>query len=262
MSGEWGVCARVASEKAIGKAGWRYEVSQGLGPITPVRSQDYIHPGEARKHWYYSRQELTPERLTDLAVELGVDDWALRDVGYGYDPYTEAYTVPFRTAKGRIVGVQYRTGTAKWALKGSRLGLFIPGPHSKRDEELLVSPEGASDTAALWAMGFCAIGRPSCRLGGDALREYIASHPRWTRGPAAVIVADNDAHGAGLEGALEVAWDIPYSCVVIPKDHKDARQVLTAGGDRGDFLRCIDEGVSVYWRLVDDPTQPNRYSPR
>jgi len=136
-----------------------------------------------------------------------------------------------KDASGRIIGIRFRTARGdKSAIKGSRNGLFIPVDMDLDLGERLLICEGPTDCAALLGLGFKAIGRPSCKEGGDLLIDVVRCHDL----EEVVVVSDNDK--VGQEGALSLGRSlrlhVPVVRVVIPPaGTKDARAWVLAGVD-------------------------------
>jgi len=77
----------------------------------------------------------------------------------------------------------------KWAVKGSRQGLFIATQSGASTTLLIV--EGPTDAAAAIDLGFRVIGRPACVGCEDMIAELVRKHGHVTT----LIVADADAPG-------------------------------------------------------------------
>jgi len=128
---------------------------------------------------------------------------------------------------GQIIGIRLRADSGrKWAIPGSRNGLFCPV--SFVGEGSLYMPEGMTDTAALLGLGLDAVGRPSCSGGRDLCRSMASARP-------IVVVADADEPGrVGAEMlARELAADGRNVRVLPPPPGiKDAREWVSRGGTR------------------------------
>lgn len=74
------------------------------------------------------------------------------------------HTFPMFHCDGREVGIRVRhVNGRKWAVDGSRNGMFIPT--AQPGTRWLLVCEGPTDTAAALTLGFDAIGRPCCGAG-------------------------------------------------------------------------------------------------
>jgi DNA primase len=152
-----------------------------------------------------------------------------------------------RDAASRIVGVHLRKWSGKkFAVPGSRNGLFLPDAALPSGSSLLIA-EGMSDTAALLTLGFReVVGRPSCnggtRLLIDLVRQYQAEQ--------AIIVADGDL--AGTSGADSLASVLAVYVGVVriirpPAGIKDARAWLQHGATAADLNQTIS--VASPWQM-------------
>jgi DNA primase len=131
-----------------------------------------------------------------------------------------------RDGAGTVVGIRLRNVAGdKWAVTGSRAGLFVPA--TLEPQRRVYVCEGPTDTAAALTIGLYAIGRPSC-MGNEA---DVYATIRRLRIREAVIVADADA--PGQRGAAKLVEGMPcVSCVWTPEG-KDIREYVTKlGGDR------------------------------
>ncbi len=177
-----------------------------------------------------------------LAMRLGVTVEALDALGVGLWEENVS-TWPMSDDKKRIIGFQrrYEPNGRKRAVRGSRIGLFIPNVEEQR---LVLLPEGGSDTATAVTLGFFAIGRPCCS-GGVALLV------RWLRPRAhrdLVILADADL--PGIQGAASLATTIvayarSVRVVVGPGGFKDLREAVLNGYTRADMLQDIERAFRV-----------------
>jgi phage/plasmid primase-like uncharacterized protein len=146
---------------------------------------------------------------------------------------------------GKVIGVRLRAENGqKWAVSGSRQGLFIPDGQSAPDDPVLVC-EGPTDTAALLDLGFYAIGRPSCSGGSLTLAAMLA-------GCHVVIVGDRDEPKTrpdgsvffpGQDGAERLAEALLLARaqtvrIVYPLNAKDAREWKRAGAT-ADVVRTV-----------------------
>jgi hypothetical protein len=118
----------------------------------------------------------------------------------------------------------------KWALRGSRQGIFLPA--AKPPEEALVV-EGPTDAAAAVALGLYAIGRPSCTGG---VRE-IAAFCRRRGVKRLSVLADND--GPGIRGARAFCSQVGVLARVVVLPAKDLREWLRYGATRVAVDACL-----------------------
>jgi hypothetical protein len=125
---------------------------------------------------------------------------------------------------GNVIGIRLRAmDGSKWAVKGSRNGIFIPrSPASYR----CYICEGPTDTASALTMGLYAIGRPSCSGGGPEALQFLGRS--LVREVA--IIADNDE--PGLRGAKMLQIQLPIRSAILILPCKDIREMLNRGGGR------------------------------
>ena len=139
-----------------------------------------------------------------------------------------------------------------WALTGSHAGLFIPsgGPKAQPQQHPMLVCEGPTDTAAALALGFDAVGRPSCTGAAEMLSDYIGQQRRRD----VVIIADADGPPGGRPACLQddpgrfgahaladtlgpVARTVR---VITAAPHKDLRAWLGAGATSAAVRARID----------------------
>jgi hypothetical protein len=241
-------CMRVESDHAVagsdGAVGWihktsffdKFDKNPPPSPQRKVYTPEPTRKSEACALTYKAWLENTAgQAVVRLAWRLGVTLCSLRALGAAWATPHRAWAFPMRDETGKIVGLRLRSEDGdKWAVSGSRQGLFYDPRKALRDPVLIC--EGPTDTAALLDLGFCAVGRPSCRAGGPQLEKLLA-------GREAVIVADRDEphqrpDGSiwypGQEGAADLAGRLTRVCISVkviqpPKGCKDARDWVTSG---------------------------------
>lgn len=177
--------------------------------------------------------------LQSLADSLGVSVGVLRRLGTFWSDLQGAYGFPMSTTPGGpVVGIRFRSSfgkNKKWSAKGGREGLFIPCDLDLSKTKRLFLTEGPTDTAAILALGLEAVGRPSCRGGGDAC-AVIA------RGRDVVVVSDRDE--VGKQGAEHLASSLllfasSVKIIKPPATFKDVRAWVRAGATRADILDLV-----------------------
>lgn len=172
-----------------------------------------------------------------LERELGLPRTLLEMHDVRWDSRANAAAFPMRNAAGDITGIRYRQlGTGrKWALKGSKDGLFYIPDYIPITDEIVIC-EGPTDMLAAASVGLNAVGRSSCMTGAAHLREFIRAH----RVRRVSIIGDNDKphdrpDGSwwrpGLDGAAKLARDLRVSArIVLPPPHiKDTREWYHSG---------------------------------
>ena len=170
--------------------------------------------------------------------ELSIPCDMLAAMDVRWDAAAKAAAFPMRDAEGKVTGIRYRQlkTAKKWALKGSKDGLFfIPGfiPIS---EEIVVC-EGPTDMLAAASVGLNAVGRSACLTGAALLRDFIKRH----HVRRVTIIADDDppkpkpgggTWRPGIDGAKKLAADLGIAArIVLPfPGFKDIREWYAKGG--------------------------------
>lgn len=228
------ICPRTESDRKIGEAGWMHSIGGDIpAPQKFVRPSDELTPLEGADAMQARFLTMGADRLHLLCLSLGLSLESLRAMGTGWNG--TAWTFPMRNWREEIVGFRTRTEDGqKFAIKGSRSGLFIPAGR-QRGSGLVWIVEGPTDVAAMVEMGLNAIGRPSCR---GCEQEIV----RWTRGMQVVVVADNDDPGiAGAESLIQTLHGsgTRSTMVLPPFGMKDSRMVANHHGRSTDWMDLL-----------------------
>lgn len=221
------LCQRVASERRVGEAGWFHPSRDGGGPVVveapKQKPPDYGTMLRAQRRYVAA---MTADLWRDLVRDLGVDEPVLRSLGVGWAPEAGAYSFPMRDGDGRIIGIRYRAlNGRKWALPGSKTGLFIG---ENEPLGIVMMPEGPSDAAVLRELGFTVWGRPDARSGAEHAKYRLTKlRSSGIEVDEIVVVGDDDV--AGLSGATSFANRIASAAplgvrVMIPPKGLDVRQ--------------------------------------
>lgn len=214
---------RVESPVPAKNGGWihRGDCPAPFVPPAPEPEAPTIDAPALMSRWMRDTHRETRRILAD---RLGVSEPSLASLDAAYAPPHAAWAFPMHDGNGNVVGIRLRADDGrKWAVKGSRQGIFVP---ALIPQDIVLVPEGPTDTAAALTLGFYALGRPSCNTGG---RE-IAATVRRLGIRRVVMVADNDA--PGLQGAARVAAEIGLPNVTFIPPCKDLRQFVQLGGTR------------------------------
>lgn len=135
-----------------------------------------------------------------------------------------AWAFPMKDQGGWFTGVRLRDNNGrKWAVKGSKEGLFYAPPYPRRP---LFVVEGPTDTAAGLTLDLNIVGRPSCN---GAVKELVALTERL-KTTEVIIIADNDGPGLAGSERLQAHLTVPYRELVLPC--KDLREFLKLGGTK------------------------------
>lgn len=210
--------------------------------------------GEVIDAW---RTHTTLSGVVNAAHTLGVAESSLTAYGFACSP-DGAWAWPMHDGEGRVCGIRLRepvdSGAAKWALKGSRAGVFLPAGVRRTTLDRVFVVEGPTDAAALeWIYRgepVAVIGRASCtgqhQLVVQAVRLLAA------REPEVVVIADAD--GPGVAGANALADDLVAEFarvkVAVPQRFlgdegcKDIREFVRKN-DRDRAFRIVEMKVSA-----------------
>ncbi len=191
--------------------------------------------------WRRWEKETDYRDIDGLGMSLGVDADALQAIGCVWNG--QAWGFPMKDAQKALIGIRLRAPDGrKWAVTGSRSGLFIPDryPYCVDDGTMYLC-EGPTDLAAAMTLGLYAIGRPSC-LGQE---EMILAYIRNVKVRRLVVITDNDQ--AGLNGARKLQGMLKIrSCLYVPPA-KDIRQFAILGGD----ARLIESSIAdLVWKAA------------
>jgi hypothetical protein len=231
------LCQRIASDHPSPKSGWYhfYEQNMKVSDFAPKAKEapkgfDVFGMMKEFHRWTNNFQ------IQMFADALGVLPQSLVALGCAWSKLHNAWAFPMSGGHGELIGIRLRNNEGfKWAVSGSRQGLFAPNG-SVPPQPIAFLPEGPTDTAALLSLGFYAIGRPTCNSGNDLLKIALKQLGIFK----VVIVADNDAlvvnrnreWRPGVIGAEKLAQELGLRhCIWIPPT-KDARSFLQKGGTR------------------------------
>jgi hypothetical protein len=180
--------------------------------------------------WYSFGSEL-PVWAARLGVSTRSLKWlAAQSIGVSQIAF------PMFDENGELIGIRLRNEAGKkWAVKGSRQGLFIPFaaiPTLLRRRNALVV-EGPTDTAAGLDLGFMTIGRPACRGQEKMLADCLTNLGI----NEVIIVADNDE--PGRSGASSLQGKIRGRSVIWYPPEKDLRAAFHKGLKAADISRRV-----------------------
>ncbi len=242
---EFCLCARVpdGAVRKCGEAGYLHKIG-GAEPVvkqTP-KPPDTRWDEEAKRYAAAMSGELRAKAAEMLGLPASGFD-ALPLLGHGKDESGKPFvTFPEVDGAGRVVGLCRRYRDRKLQMPGGGRGLTVPSWfHPAKVTEVFVV-EGPTDSAAMWAAGLVAVGRPSNNGGVAYLVELFRRLPPACR---VVVVGENDrkADGLwpGLDGAAAVAEGLaaglarrpgavafPVGWTLCPDGEKDVRAWLTA----------------------------------
>jgi hypothetical protein len=244
----WVECMRVQSDRPAKSGGFLHRQWQRhLSPLEPGRFRPVLPPPPTINATVMHRAWLaaTPAAaLDDFAASLGVSVASLVAVGAAWAPVHSAWAFPMRDGYGNVVGIRLRNERGKFAVRGSRQGIFVANCGLTPPDDLVAngaqgSPsrtgasrptlficEGPTDTAAAVDLGLFAAGRPNCCCGGPEIRIYARRHAV----SRVVVISDNDK--PGLDGARKVGGELKLPFAVYVPPAKDLREFVRLGGTR------------------------------
>jgi hypothetical protein len=217
--------------------GWLHRTSDPIPYAQPIRKAIEDKPLDAEPMWRRWFESTDYQLLNGLGMSLGVDTDSLKAIGCAWSTFN-AWAFPMRDPNGKVIGVRLRNNEGhKWAVKGSKAGLFIPSDYGYMPDGVLYLVEGPTDLAAAISIGLRAFGRAAC-LGQE---QMILSHIQKQRVDRLVIVTDND--DPGLRGAEKLQSMLSVlSCVWIPPT-KDIREFVNLGGRYNTMQACLKDLV-------------------
>lgn len=258
---------------AKGHMGWFHSVGQSNGRRSKPAADNHLTITEVRVILNRCENDLDEAKLKAAHESLGATIESLQAFGIGWDQHTRCYSFPMFNGKRQPIGVRLRSldGATKLSVRGSYNGIFVPSNYetsicppeftlSDSMPLLLLLPEGPTDAAAAYDMGFRAVGRPSNMGGCDELRELLKDGGERMRQDV-VIVADNDPikwskegipFVPGWEGALHLADHVIECCgslriIRSPGPAKDLRKWMNGGGE-ADMLAALAVGAEMLTR--------------
>ena len=232
-------CMRVESIKPAKNGGWFHPLQVGSVP-TKKPVSDQRRPKTVKvEDLCRMVLQCRCDNPVDLAATLGVSVKSLKRLEVGFDG--KNWMFPMRNGYNCIVGIRLRTESGrKFAVTGSKNGLFWPTGVNVASREVLFICEGSTDCAALLDMGFEAIGRPSCSGGVEDIKQFLYHADRTV-----VIMSDKDAPQTSPDGrqftpgqdgterlAKEIKSLVRSVKVIEPCKGKDARQWKRAGATK------------------------------
>jgi hypothetical protein len=243
--GALAVCMRVESARPTKNGGWLHVLRDDRPAWRPPPRPPVVRPAplssipSLMSLW---RARTCPTAYELLGRALGVAPAALAALGAGWAAPYRAWAFPMRDGAGATVGIRLRDESGrKWAVKGSREGLFYP--ESTPADHTAWVVEGPTDAAAGLTLGLWTVGRPSC-TGAEAalgaLFKRLAIH-------RAIIIADRDEPKTrpngdqwrpGSSGAQRLAASLRVPTKTIFPAAKDLREWVRRGVVKSE-VECI-----------------------
>lgn len=215
----------------------RQAATRPFVPYVPVKKAIEDKPLDAEPMWRRWFERTDFHHLDGFGMSLGVDTDCLKAIGCAWSTYG-AWAFPMKDPNGKVIGIRLRNDQGdKWAVKGSKAGLFIPGDYSYMPDRIAYLVEGPTDLAAAMTIGLRAFGRPAC-IGQE---QYILQYVAQQKIERLVIVTDNDEPGIRGAEKLQSMLSI-HSCLWIPPT-KDIREFVNLGGDYYTLQSCLKDLV-------------------
>ena len=220
----WVECMRVQSDKPAKSGGWMHGQSPIPLRLTPRVPRSAppptINATKLMRDWLAAT---SASALAEFAAALGISLPSLVAVGAAWAAPHAAWAFPMCDGYGNVVGIRLRNERGKFAVRGSRQGIFLA--HVAPQKTLFVC-EGPTDTAAAVELGLFAVGRPNCCCGGPEIKIYARQHAV----SRVVVISDNDK--PGLDGARKVGGELKLPFAVYVPPAKDVREFVRLGGTR------------------------------
>jgi hypothetical protein len=192
--------------------------------LTPKPKEVFLTPESLNEKWRDWLSQTTIYHFEAISQNLGVSDDSLCNLSWVWSEGHSAWAIPMFDGLRTTVGIRFRNGEGKkWALKGSRQGLFIPASVPHHD---LYVTEGPTDCAAMLSMGLFAIGKAAAMQGPEEIVKFITKN----KIRRVIVIADNDT--AGLNGAKKLIDACPVPCCELVLPAKDAREFYRNGGTK------------------------------
>lgn len=238
------ICMRVQSDRPHkfhdGNVGWIHSLGAGEPVPTMVPSVERQPMVDVRALLSKWAKEIHGRNMAAFSATLGVKLESLHALGCCPAEWAHSWCWPMFDRNGRHCGIRVRAEDGhKWAVRGSRQGIFIP---KTRPQSMAVICEGPTDTAAALTLGYFALGKPNCSGG---LEEINSALERFGCRQALIV---SDLDDVGLRGAVEMQKRLLVPSAIMLPPAKDLRQFLTAGGMRETMDSIID---NLIWK------QPN-----
>lgn len=214
-------CMRVESDKRCTNGGWLHFIGDPVKqrPLPPRTEKPVTIDASAIMRGFDA--DTWPDMLEQLAESIGVTMVSLDAIGAAWASGHNAWAFPMKNWQGQTIGIRLRDHTGhKWAVKGSRAGLF----YAEGGDRTVYICEGPTDTAAALSLSLCAIGRPSC-LGCEQETDRLVKRKKASR---VVLISDNDTPGYKGAEKLQAILSVPSVIFVPPA--KDLRSFVQLGG--------------------------------
>ncbi len=232
----WVECMRVQSDRPAKSGGFMHRPGESGANHSHLRpppkwQPPTINATKLMRDWLAAT---TPTALAEFATSLGVSTPSLVAVGAAWAAPHAAWAFPMCDGYGNVVGIRLRNERGKFAVRGSRQGVFLA---SVPAQKTLFVCEGPTDTAAAVELGLFAVGRPNCCCGGAEIKVFARRYDCRR----VVIISDNDK--PGLDGARKVGGELKLPFAVYVPPAKDVREFVRLGGTRAMIENTLNNTI-------------------
>lgn len=221
---------RIQSATPMHNGGWFHRdasAARSLPPLPPPKPSI----NATQLMWDILDSDFS-DSVSRLARSLGVSEESLHGIYCGWSKAHHAFAFPMRDEYGNIIGIRLRNEAGKkWAVRGSRSGLFYPMEWGNSSTAIIV--EGPTDVAAALTIGLFAIGRPAC-LGCEDILARLLKRIGIRQ---AIIVSDSDSPGLRGANKLDQILNVAHCMMVLP--FKDMREFVNNGGTQTVFSTLL-----------------------
>lgn len=243
--GEKGTCCmRIESKHPLNNGGWFHPFDTDQ----PRVERRYTPPPPPRPSINAAAlielfaETTTVQQIAFFAESIGVSEASIAVLGAAYTDVHRAWAFPMRDINCQVVGIRLRaTDGKKWAVTGSRQGIFVP---QMAAQPTLYICEGPTDTAAAISLGFFAVGRPSCNSGGPEIRA-LCKRMNVAR---AIVISDDDT--PGLKGAEKIQNEIGIPSTIYVPPTKDIREFYRLGGTKQEIESSLRSKLWVNYEPI------------
>lgn len=241
-------CMRVPSQRPCKNGGWLHDLDSATAAAPPPRKSERpvvtLNVRQVLESW--GRSSFCRQHPVELAKQLGVSLDSLQMLGCVHSNQPKVWSFPMRSGDGSLIGIRMRHENGrKWALEGSRNGLFIPSCEAMQEAVVV---EGPTDAAAALTMGMFVIGTPNC----SACRGDLIAAIKRLKIRRVSIIADVDqdkthkngtTYNPGIDGARNLAELLPVPSRIVTLPTKDLRSFVQAGGNSATFYSIANQLV-------------------
>lgn len=255
--GSRAACQRKTSAVPFGQAGFLHSLTDAPAghAINFQKPEKPVEIDAVAIHARY-KEAITRSEIEALALNLGVEDDALVELGVGraVEWCDGTYSFPMRDGLGKIIGIRLRNLEGhKWAVYGSKAGLFFNPDWAHAVPRIMIC-EGPTSAAAGMTIGIQSVGRASNTSATNHLVDFLRA--RKTK-PEVIVMSEMDGKDEcaycennyclrchpGQVGADKVAETIgalvKTIAVIDPPIGKDIRDWLRAGAKYQDVLDVV-----------------------